>query len=232
MILSADFRAGARDYRFLLDKGYPVDASIKLVGDRYRLDTSCRMILFRGILSGDLSRSNAQRLIRGLEQESRIAVDGYNVLFTITNYLRGHPLFVSTDGFLRDAGGAHGRVADAAQFLAAADELCASLAALGIGCAAIYLDAPVSRSAEHAAVLRNALTSRGVDGEVRLVPGADGFVAAWEGDAAVTSDSAIVAKAKAPLFDLARHMLETRYGASFPDLSEIFPPLCVDFTEI
>jgi len=219
MKFDGDFREAARDYRLLLDRCYPVGASIKLTGDRYRLDKAERMVLFRGVLPATLSLANAQRCVASVPRDSRIAVDGYNILFTITNYLRGHPLFISTDGFLRDAGGAHGRVADAAQFYAAIDELCENLVGLGVLQATFFLDAPIPRSADHAEALRKALDLRGIPGEAILVPGADGFISAWEGEAVATSDSAVIAKARAPVFDLARHVLETRYGAEFVDLS-------------
>ena len=221
MTLPRDFAPAARDYRFLIDKGYPIDASVKLVGDRYRLDKAARIILFRGILPGAFSASNAARIIGALPPAARVAVDGYNILFTVMNHLRGHPLFIATDGLLRDAGGAHGRIADPGQFLAAADLLCDALARLGVASAALYLDAPISRSADHAAAIREILRTKGLRGETILVPGADGFVAGWDGDAIATSDSAIVSRARAPVFDLARHILENRYCAEFIDLSDL-----------
>jgi hypothetical protein len=192
------------------------------VGDRYRLDKAGRTILFRGILPEKLSWENLKRRATSFAPEASIAVDGYNVLFTITNYLRGHPLFIASDGFLRDAGGAHGRVADSGQFLAAIDECCAGLKRLAVAHAEVYLDAPISRSAEHAQAARAALEAHGVPGEVILVPSADDFVAEWGGDAAASSDSVVIAKARSPVFDLARYILQTRYSASFPDLAGFF----------
>ncbi len=221
MMFSEDFVRAARDYRLLLDRGYPLAASLKLVGDRYRLGKTERMVLFRGIMPGDVSVRNATRLVSTLPAGSRIAIDGYNVLFTVMNYLRGHPLFISTDGFLRDAGGAHGRVADSSQFLDVASRLCETLARLAVAYAAIYIDEPVSRSASHALALRGLLAARGIEGEVFLVHSADGPVASWEGDAIATSDSGIVCRARAPVFDLARYLLETRYEASLPELAPI-----------
>jgi len=145
---SASFSDAAQDYRLLLDKGYPVDACIRLVGDRYRLDKVGRTILFRGILPEKLSLENSQRRATSLTPKTSIAIDGYNLLFTITNYLRGHPLFIATDGFLRDAGGAHGHVVDSGQFLTAIDECCAGMEKLSVARAQIFLDAPISRSAD------------------------------------------------------------------------------------
>ncbi|MBN2875464.1 MAG: DUF434 domain-containing protein, partial [Spirochaetales bacterium] len=44
-----------RDYRSLLDRGYPAQATIKLVGDRYRLPREGRVVLFRGVHGRDMS---------------------------------------------------------------------------------------------------------------------------------------------------------------------------------
>lgn len=215
MIFGNDFAQAARDYRLLLDKGYPVNASIKLVGDRYRLDKALRMVLFRGVLDGSASARNEARVLSTLPSGSHIALDGYNVLFTLTNYLRGHPVFISTDGLLRDAGGAHGRVADSDQFLSAIDRLCRSLARLSVARATVYLDSPVPKSALHAEALRKALNDSGLKGEVYIAPSADKFLIDCRIDAIATSDSAIVAKAAAPVFDLARCILESEFGARF-----------------
>ena len=45
MPVGAEFRQAALDYRLLLDRGYPVNATLKLVGDRYRLDRTDRIVL-------------------------------------------------------------------------------------------------------------------------------------------------------------------------------------------
>jgi hypothetical protein len=221
MLLSPPFPQAARDYRLLLDRGYPQAASLKLVGDRYALDKEARTVLFRGILPKSLSEAIASRLVRALPASARLAVDGYNVLFTLSNYRRGHPLFLGTDGLLRDAGGAHGRIQDPDLFLECARAAVERLSSLGVAYAELYLDAPVSGSGAHAAALRDLLARAGVPGKVELAASADGPVRDFEGGAAgfaATSDSAVAAAARSPVFDLARDILETRYGASFPDL--------------
>jgi hypothetical protein len=99
------------------------------------------------------------------------------------------------------------------------------------GAAAVeaWLDAPVSRSAAHAAGLRAALGAAGLPYRVELARSADGAILArlrekpgsGEGEPLVaSSDSAIAEKAPA-VYDLARRLLETRYGAAFPDLGAL-----------
>ncbi len=218
------FPEAVRDYRLLLDRSYPEAASLKLVGDRYALDKAGRTVLFRGVLSREFSGTIAARLVRDLPPGARVAVDGYNVLFTLLNYRKGHPLFIATDGLLRDAGGAHGRVYDEDVFREAVGQTVSALAGLGASEAAVFLDSPVSASARHAVWIREALRAAGISGGVSLASSADPPVRDFEGDAAATSDSAIARDARSPVFDLARFILEDRYGARFPDIAGFLDP--------
>lgn len=224
MLFSPPFPDAARDYRLLLDRGYPSSASLKLVGDRYCLDSEGRMILFRGILPTGISKANSARILPRLPAGARVAVDGYNVLFTLLNYRKGHPLFIATDGFLRDAGGAHGRIHDEAVFRESIGLLAERLGEAGVSEASVFLDSPVSGSARHAVRIREALASAGVAGGVFLASSADPPVRDFEGGAAATSDSVVAASARSPVFDLARDILETRYQARFQELSAYMPP--------
>ena len=87
--------AAMGDYSLLLNR-LPVTTTIKLVGDRYRLDRAERLILFRGALDGASSAIIKKKTLKALPPESDLGVDGYNVLFTLINYKRGHPLFIGT----------------------------------------------------------------------------------------------------------------------------------------
>ncbi|PKL25815.1 MAG: DUF434 domain-containing protein [Spirochaetae bacterium HGW-Spirochaetae-3] len=206
------------DYRYLLDSGYPVSGSLSLVGDRYRLGKAERTILFRGILrAGDAIRI-AGRLLPRLPVRSSLAIDGYNILFTVHNYLRGVPLFIGTDGLLRDAGGSHGRFSPAIAFDAAVASMVAGIRDLDPERVTIVLDAPVSGSFEHAGAIRESCRAYGLRAEVVVVPSADPVIKEFPGDAVASSDSAIALASVAPIFDLARYILEGAFGAAFPDL--------------
>jgi hypothetical protein len=219
------FREAARDYRLLLDRGYSGPATLKLVGDRHRLSAEERLILFRGIAStGDSARRRTK-----LAKEAAgkpLLLDAYNQAFGIVHYLLGKPCFVATDGLLRDAGANYGRVPHDELLLRAFAELAAGAASCGVARVEAFLDSPVSRSAEHAAGLRAALVSAGLEAAVSIGKSADGAIVARlggrlgepEGAALVASgDSALVDRAPA-VFDLARRVLEERFGAVLPDL--------------
>ncbi len=214
------FIGAARDYRMLLDKGYPVDASLKLVGDHFRLTHNGRMILYRGILSRSASQTNLAKLVRAPWEGATLAIDGYNILFTLTNYLHGHPMFIATDGLLRDVGGAHGRIADHRGFERMAELCVAMLASMSLGAITLFLDAPVSSSGRQASFLREAFAAHGMRAEVRLENSVDHFVACWEGELIATADSAIIARSSGHTFDLARHILERQFSARFLSLAD------------
>jgi len=170
--LNDTLRAAIIDYRHLLDRGYPVQATIKLVGDRYRLDRAGRIIMFRGVLDEETSSRIAGRLVVELPRRASLCIDGYNVLFTLANYRSGHPLFIGTDGLLRDAGGSHGRFATGTAFAEALEALIDALPEVDpdrvvfyLGCARLDQPRPCGRDTERMRNTRH--YGRGARGSLR-----------------------------------------------------------------
>lgn len=191
------FARAARDYRWLLDAGYPERASITLVGDRYRLSAGDRTALYRGVSSAEdsLRRSAA---VRSGGFEARLLIDGYNQIFTIAHYLEGRRVFVSTDGVVRDSAGARGRVHCRGAFARAIEAL-AEAAAARIGGEAsrgfpveLHFDSPVPRSAEHAEAARAAFASCGFAAESFVERSADYPLKRARGAAVASGDSAVI----------------------------------------
>jgi len=210
--------AAIGDYSLLLNRGYPVTATIKLVGDRYRLDREERLILFRGVLDNASSAAIREKTLAVLPPGSDIGLDGYNVLFTLINYKRGHPLFIGTDGLLRDAGGAHGRFEREEDFTIAAEILCRHLVPLRPSSIRIYLDAPVSHSGQHRELLEATCSRFNLAAKTETVQNADLPLQEYAGTAIASSDSTVALKSRSPIFDLARHILEGEYQRSFIDI--------------
>ncbi|MBN2874732.1 MAG: DUF434 domain-containing protein, partial [Spirochaetales bacterium] len=195
--------------------------TIKLVGDRYRLPREGRVVLFRGVHGRDMSDRIFGRILHRLPPGSLLGLDGYNVLFTVANYRMGHPLFVGTDGLLRDAGGAHGRFPSRSVFCEALELVVSRLAELEPSRAAFFLDSPVSSSGDHAAAIRQACVEAGINATVTVAVSADPLVRDYVGDAVATADSAIVLAARVPVYDLARDVLERRFCVRFFELREV-----------
>jgi hypothetical protein len=234
-LASATLARAAADYRWLLDRGYPPKAALKLVGDRRRMTGDERMILFRGVASSAASASRAA-VIEASAAGRAVYVDGYNQALTVMHYLAGRPVFVSSDGLLRDAGGSHGRIANQALFERAASALVDHLASLEPVLVAVFLDSPVSGSAGHAAMLRALFAAQGIEARLSLEKSADApLKAAPRGCLVASSDSAIadaIAEAAARsgygstplnetarLYDAARWTIARAFGQ--PDLLDL-----------
>ena len=104
-ILTPAFIEAARDYFWLQEKDYPQRLVFKIVCDRYRMDSIQRVIIYRGIFP---SRENIARMKKQTASAGgmNLLVDTTNVIFRLNNYLCGRPVFLCTDGLLRDAGDA------------------------------------------------------------------------------------------------------------------------------
>jgi hypothetical protein len=98
-----EFRSASEDYRFLLDRGYPPEASLTLVGNRYDLPFGQREMLRRSVVSRNIAEDRGKKLLSIEELEGRtLAVDGFNVLITLEGVLEGRPLVLADDGVVRD----------------------------------------------------------------------------------------------------------------------------------
>jgi len=217
MIDAARLIRAASDYRFLLDRGYPGKPSLKLIADHHRLTRIERNVLFRGVFASATSGQRRARLCRP-EQAASLAVDGHNVLFTVANYLAGHSLFVATDGLLRDAGGAKSVFRNRELLGRAAREIAFALSAAGTAEIAVYLDEPLTHSADHRALLERALAEHDVSGRCLLSVHADSAVVEAAAEVTATSDSTIIDRLTGSVWDLSRAALEAAHQPSFFDI--------------
>lgn len=220
--LTDSFKPAVNDYSFLLDKGYPERPVLQLVGDRYRLSGLQRTVLFRGITSMGKTRSR-QSKITHLLKGKKIHVDGYNVLFTIMNYLMGKTLFISNDGFMRDSGGTYGGIEDETIFYKAVELFFDFIKKSEMESVIIYLDSPVSGSVSHKDELERRVRRWEIDGEVVLVKSADAQLIKQTDGIIATSDSEIIDAADCHVFDPARNCLETKFKINILDLRDVTP---------
>jgi len=216
-LLTDAFKQAARDYSFLLDNGYPERPTLKLVGDRYRLTHPQRTVLFRGMTSTGNARSRQSKITRE-PKGKKLYVDGYNVLFTIMNYLLGKTVFISRDGFMRDSGGTYGGIEDETFFYKAVDLLFDFIKAIEVKPVIIYLDLPVSGSASHKNELERRMRRAEIEGEVVLAKPVDAQLKGKTDGIVATSDSGIIDAVDCRIFDLARRCLEKNYEPDIPDL--------------
>jgi hypothetical protein len=213
----------AADYRWLLDRGYPDQPALAIVGDRYRLSSVGRAMLYRGVYSSTDSERRRKRLVGGTGEA--ITVDGHNVLFTAWNCLAGRPIVAATDGFIRDIGGTRSRLPHDERFTRVARIFCDTLVTLRPAAVTLLLDEPLPWSREHAAELREIWARVGHSVahrlEIRTEASVDATVAAAARGVIATSDTAIVDRSTVPVVDLGGLIVRTAFRADPVDLAHL-----------
>ena len=228
------------DYLEFLARGYTDETIREVVSNRHRLRKPDRIALYRGVVAPEVAQKRTRKLIhadaspppasgRSAAAAGPLLVDGHNVLYTVANYLRGVPLFLSTDGLLRDAGEVHGDeipprlVARAARLLVSATgELEAAVPAAVPRDVEIILDGRLPRSDAHRDVLEHAtVAGGGYRVGVRTDSHPDRALSRARTGMVATSDGEIVDATGAGVLDLARFVIERHFAPTWVDLGEI-----------
>jgi hypothetical protein len=196
----------ALDLRYLLGRGYPRELGLKLTGDRWALDAAGRQILRRGIFAPDEANRRRERLLPlSRASERKVAIDGHNVIITLEVAMNGGRLVLADDGLVRDIAQLGRNHQPDAKTLAAARLMVGSLAHAGAASALILLDAPLPRSGQLAARLRELLIEAGLKGEARALAVPEKELAGFAGLVA-SSDRVVIDQAAEPL-DLAGEII-------------------------
>ena len=187
-------RSAVSDCGWLLTRAYPLDAALKLVGDRYRLTARQRMAVRRSTCSDQsFDRRQTGQVVSSLRGEP-IAIDGYNLLITIESALSGGLILIGRDGCSRDLASVHGTYRKVTETLPAVEVIMNHLAALAVGPVMYYLDAPVSNSGRLRKLIEARAAERSSAGpawSVELVPDPDTALIETE-SVVVTTDSLVL----------------------------------------
>jgi hypothetical protein len=208
-MLNELFRNACKDYAYLINRNYPEPGTLKLVGDRYRLTRDQRTVLYRGISSAEKSALRKAKLVKDIGNKT-LAIDGYNVLFSLLNYRLGRFTFISTDDVLRDAGSLHG-IKILAKHLSAMHPLQVE----------VFLDSPVSHSERHAELITDIFQQYSLVTHCRVIRSADYGLKHLPFDVLATSDSVIIENAEAGVVDLPRIILEKQYHAVLVKIADL-----------
>ncbi len=228
--VSKAFRTAVLDYRMLLDRAYPEVALRDLVGNRYRLTQSERAILYRGVCSSDQAGSRAQRRAQyDPGGPGPLWVDTLNVLYTLASYLLGRPVFVGTDGWLRDVGEAHGRTIPAGVLQRAVALLARHASGLFDSASETAPDLrpdcrPMRCVLDATADITPAVADMLAECSAiawSMEEGADQFLVARETGLVATSDSQIIDRCLRPVIDLPRFLLQERFSVAFVELASL-----------
>lgn len=204
-------RQAAQDFRYLLERGYPREASLNLVGNRYGLDKKDRQILHRGVFAPSMVQERRAKLRRLSELPGvPLALDGHNVLITLECALRGFPVVLADDGFFRDIAQLSRAFCFSPESEQALILLAGYLQAHLPGPVLVLYDAPLSRSGELARRTRELFAAQGIRAEVRAVPVPEKELLVFPG-AVATSDTHLI-DACQELVDLAGEIILQEAG--------------------
>jgi hypothetical protein len=167
-------RLAASDLSWLLTRGYASPSSLKLIGDRYRLDARQRQAVARCTAA----TANAEHRIAHRVPDLALAgesiwIDGFNVLTSVEAALAGGVILVGQDSTYRDMASMHGTYRHVAETEQAVQLIGDHLAQWHIAQAHWLLDAPVSNSGRLKARLLDQARSNHWSWDVELVADPD-----------------------------------------------------------
>ncbi len=193
----------AREYRFLLDRGYSQKNALDIISSKYMLSKRERLILYRSVHSSNYVRSVRRKYIRPFPG-SKILVDGYNVFSTIYAMLCDEEVFLGDDGFLRDLLGLHRRLPHVLKGSTLYTILGLLEKYLSMYRTIIVFDSSVSHSGELASLVREYYTRKGINIEAIVVKKADKYIASTsiKDEIHVITSDAVVISIASKVYDL------------------------------
>ena len=219
-LITDEFVLALKDYYYLINKSYPRTESLKLTGNRYLLNKMQRIMLNRGIFREEEAGSRMRKKVSVFTCQT-VYIDGYNVLFTIGNYLLGRPVFISNDFFLRDAGDIHGKLHKGKPFSRALELLMDWLKNFRQNEYIILLDQPVPGSAEAGQMVNERFRDSSIRGEALTVPDTDDVLIRLADGMIATSDSGIIDQSDKQVMDIAFEVLSGAFRPQFINLAEM-----------
>lgn len=181
-----------RDYRWLLSREYPEDASLKLVGDRFDLTARQRLAVRRATCSRAQRRQRQLKAVPPKQiRGETLAIDAFNVLTTVEAAFSGGVLLECQDGCYRDMASMHGTYRRVAETIPAIECTGRYLAQLGPAHCLWLIDQPVSNSGRLRSMLQDTAQKYSWPWTVQLVPDPDPLLCRSE-HVVCTADSMIL----------------------------------------
>lgn len=216
-------RTAASDLACLKTRGYADTSSLKLVGDRFRLNARQRAAIARSSCSDSDKASRNQRQVEPEDIRGKaVWIDGFNLIITVEAAIGGRVLLLGLDGCLRDMSSMHGNYRLLDDTLTAIRMIHRYFEALDPSSLHWLLDKPVSNSGRLKGKIEEEISQmgKGDTWEVELLPDPDVALKKLATDSiAVSADSGILNEC-GPWFGAARAIV-----------SQLDPPpsLLVDF---
>ena len=202
-------RQAVADLSGLLSRGYAMNSSVKLVGDRHQLRERQRLAATRAACSDSAREKRARQHLSTEALRGRtVWIDGFNLLVTLEAALSGGVLLHCRDGCLRDMSAVHGSYHAVVETDAALTLAAARLAELHAASVHWFLDKPVSNSGRLAARIRELAEQHHWPWSVDTVFNPDTDLIAAR-DTVVISSDAMVIDGAASWYNLAADLILT-----------------------
>ena len=153
----ARLRTAVVELSWMLSRGYPSGAALKLVGDRHLLVERQRTAVARASCGDEAQAGRKSRRVPSADlRGAELAIDGFNLIITVEAALSGGVLLRCRDGSLRDLASIHGSYRTVEETDAAIQLIGSKLRTLEPAHVLWLLDSPVSNSGRLAVRLREA----------------------------------------------------------------------------
>jgi len=221
MNITENFSQALQDYIFLLEKKYPEKTVLEMVATRYSLNHFERSMLYRGITRQEIAERRRSKLITIEQLNNRtLHLDLFNVLFTIAAYLRGFPVYLANDGFIRDASESHGKGDWEVHLEKALFLIEENLPGTTIQKVVIYLDNLLEFGLAIREKLAEMAKSKNPLIEIITDPSPDHLVREAKEGIIATSDSTIIDKSNLPVFDLPAFIIRQTFHKEILSLAD------------
>ncbi len=210
--LRREVEEAIKDYKYLLNRGYPQKSALNLVVVRYGLKPAERSLLLRCVHRD----SDVEVVRRALIRDPRgkdLILDGYNTILTLVSALECKELYLCDDGIVRDLRSAYVKDFGTKLVNKALEIIDTYLRELKPKSVKVFLDANVSWSARHAEFIRGLMPYA----EVVLAKKADIGVITSEG--VVCSSDYLILKSARAAYDLAGNIVKKLFPEKVIDLS-------------
>ncbi len=217
---SRDFKPALKDYLYLLENNYPQKVILKLVGDRYKLSGIERSVLYRGVTTKKDAEKRKSKLTDSINEIPELHIDTFNQILTIGSYLNGNVVFISRDGFLRDASEIHGKAFGDKLLNRSIELIFSFLSEKQLKNILFYIDRQVGAHQKVGELITNYSNKYKAGSEVFISETVDKDIGKINNGVIATSDSEIIDRSTVSVFDLARNVLSYHFNPEFVRLSE------------
>jgi hypothetical protein len=192
--------AANRDFRYLLNQGYPRKGALKFVGDHYLLEEISRNYLYRTVFSNEQAENRKMKLVVLADIMDKIVfIDGYNVLITLESICGGENGLIvkADDGVIRDVKAVFGKYKGNKMTKGVLNAVMSLLKPYHPLAVRVFYDRQVSLSGELAKLTQEIMAMHGVQGTAETSENVDFQLVHLSRDVegiVATSDSVIMDK--------------------------------------